>query len=567
MKILKNLYIFLLFFIASINALNADSLEYNAADFALKECKNKESYPKSNEMPSWRNGYVISVESARLYTAPLESCKLDSKQSRENIKNIMEMTYIPQMEADFKEMEHVVALLANKPSNPTHLARGDKITILSSSGNFYKFLYHTQIDNQKAEIIGFIKKSDAKLAAFNFDFYFTLVCMVAVLLLGRIIINRIKFLQDYNIPEPVVGGILAAIFILCVYKFLSIEFKFDSSLKDPLMLAFFASIGLSADFASLKRGGKMLGIFLIVVIALLFVQNIIGVSVAYAMGTNPLLGMLGGSITLSGGHGTGAAWAGIFSSEPYNFAAAMEVAMACATFGLIMGGIIGGPTARFLIKHYKLKTPGREHNNDDPHGFETPQKERLITPISFIESLALIAICLLVGNLLSDFVKSVTPQFNLPTFVYCLFVGVILRNALSATNIHHVFDREVSVLGNVSLSLFLAFAMMTLNLWELVALALPMIVILATQAVCMVLFAIFVTFRFCGRDYDAAVLASGHCGFGLGATPTAMVNMQAVTSHYGPSHVAFIIVPLVGAFFIDIINAVVIQVMLKILPI
>ncbi|WP_034574346.1 sodium/glutamate symporter [Helicobacter saguini] len=411
-----------------------------------------------------------------------------------------------------------------------------------------------------------MKKSDAKLAAFNFDFYFTLVCMVFVLLLGRYIIARVKLLQDYNIPEPVVGGILAAIFILCAYQFLGVEFKFDGSLKDPLMLAFFSSIGLSADFASLKKGGKMLGIFLVVVVVLLFLQNFIGVGVAYAMGTNPLIGMLGGSITMSGGHGTGAAWAATFSDPPYNFAAAMEVAMACATFGLIMGGIIGGPTARYLIKKYKLKTPGKEHNNDDPHGFETPQKERLITPISFIESLALIAICLLVGNLLSDFVKSLAPSFNLPTFVYCLFVGVVLRNALSATNIHHVFDREVSVLGNVSLSLFLAFAMMTLNLWELVALALPMIVILVAQAVCMVLFAIYVTFRFCGRDYDAAVLASGHCGFGLGATPTAMVNMQTVTSHYGPSHMAFIIVPLVGAFFIDIINAVVIQLILQILP-
>ena len=155
--------------------------------------------------------------------------------------------------------------------------------------------------------------------------------------------------------------------------------------------------------------------------------------------------------------------------------------------------------------------------------------------------------------------KDVMPGLNLPTFVYCLFTGVILRNTLQILNIHQVFDREVSVLGNVSLSLFLAFAMMTLNLWQLLALALPLIVILVSQAVLMILYAVFVTFRFCGKDYDAAVLAAGHCGFGLGATPTAMVNMQAVTSHYGPSHMAFIIVPLCGAFFIDIINAIVIK--------
>lgn len=393
---------------------------------------------------------------------------------------------------------------------------------------------------------------------FEFDFYSTLVCMVGVLILGRFIIGKIKFLRDYNIPEPVVGGIIVAIGILCVYQFAHIEFKFDGSLKDPLMLAFFTSVGLSADFASLKKGGKMLGIFLIFVSILLILQNVIGVSIAHLMGVNELIGLLGGSITMTGGHGTGAAWAEIFKQAPHNFSAATEVAMACATFGLVMGGLIGGPVARFLIKHYKLKTPGNQ-GDDNPHGFESPQKERLITSISFVESLALIAICLLIGTLLKDFEKAHIAGLNLPTFVYCLFCGVILRNALSAFKIHEVFDREVSVIGNVSLSLFLAFAMMTINLWELVALALPMIVILSTQAVVMALYAIFVTFRFCGKDYDAAVLAAGHCGFGLGATPTAMVNMQTVTSHYGASHMAFIIVPLCGAFFIDIINALVIQ--------
>ena len=391
----------------------------------------------------------------------------------------------------------------------------------------------------------------------TFDFYSTLVAMVAVLLLGRFIIARVKFLRDYNIPEPVIGGLLVALAILGIYQYFQVEFKFDGSLKDPLMLAFFTSVGLSADFASLKKGGKILWVFLFFVAILLVSQNIVGVALASLMGVEQLIGLLGGSITMTGGHGTGAAWAAVFKEAPYNFAAATEVAMACATFGLVMGGLIGGPVARYLIKRYALKTPAREFKDENP--FEKPEKERLITPITFIESLSLIAICLLVGTLLKDFERSHFAGLNLPTFVYCLFIGVILRNALSALNIHKVFDREVSVLGNVSLSLFLAFSMMTLNLWELVALALPMLVILSTQAVMMVLYAVFVTFRFCGKDYDAAVLAAGHCGFGLGATPTAMVNMQTITSHYGPSHMAFIIVPLCGAFFIDIINAVVIQ--------
>ncbi|PAF54547.1 sodium/glutamate symporter [Helicobacter sp. 13S00482-2] len=397
----------------------------------------------------------------------------------------------------------------------------------------------------------------------NFNIYATLVCMVAVLLLGRLIIKRVKFLRDYDIPEPVVGGVVAAIFILAIYKFSSIELKFDSSLKDPLMLAFFTSIGLSADFASLKKGGKMLGVFLIVVVGLLFLQNIIGIGIAEAMGVNPLMGMLGGSITMSGGHGTGSAWAVVFKDLPYNFSPAMEVAMASATFGLVSGGIIGGPVARYLIKKYNLKTPlksGNKPNESEevaPVGFESPKKERLITTSSFVESLALIAVALLIGTSVSDFVKN-HMSYTLPTFVWCLFVGVILRNFLSAFNIHKVFDREVAVLGNVSLSLFLAFALMTINLWELVALALPMFVILVCQVVVMILYAVFITFRFCGKDYDAAVFAAGHCGFGLGATPTAMVNMQTITNHYGYSHTAFIVVPLVGAFFIDIVNSLVI---------
>lgn len=175
------------------------------------------------------------------------------------------------------------------------------------------------------------------MATYNFDFYSTLVCMVAVLLLGRFIIARLKVLQDYNIPEPVIGGLIAALIILGIYKYLHIEFKFDSSLKDPLMLAFFTSVGLSADFASLKKGGKMLWIFLFFVSILLILQNVIGLSLAYVMNVNALVGLLGGSITMSGGHGTGAAWAAEFIKAPYNFTAATEVAMACATFGLVIG--------------------------------------------------------------------------------------------------------------------------------------------------------------------------------------------------------------------------------------
>lgn len=393
------------------------------------------------------------------------------------------------------------------------------------------------------------------------DFYSTLCAMVFVLLLGAFIIKKSKFLQDYNIPEPVVGGIIVAVAIFIANRYAGINFNFDGSLKDPLMLAFYASIGLSADFAAFKKGGKILFVFLFIVTGLLILQNLAGVGVALAMGENPLIGLLSGSITMSGGHGTGAAWAAEFIKEPYSYAPAMEIAMAAATFGLIAGGIIGGPVARYLVVKNNL-IANNVANKDDSALFEKPEKERLITAGSFVESLALIAICLLVGTELKKIVTFVT----MPTFVWCLLIGAVLRNLLSITKIHTVFDREVSVIGNVSLSLFLAFALMTINISQLISLALPMLAILIVQIVIMVFYAIFITYRFCGKNYDAAVLSAGHCGFGLGATPTALVNMQTVTKHYGPSHMAFIVVPLVGAFFIDIINAFVISGMVS-LPI
>ena len=389
---------------------------------------------------------------------------------------------------------------------------------------------------------------------FELDFYGTLVAASLVLLLGRGLVARIGFLRAYNIPEPVAGGLVVALALLALRSF-DVQVQFDTSLQAPLMLAFFATIGLSADFASLKKGGRVVTVFLLVVTGLLLVQNAMGIGLATALGLDPLMGLLAGSITLSGGHGTGAAWSATFT-EKFGLASASELALASATFGLVLGGLIGGPVARLLIK--RVKTPGVEEEVPQlPKGFEQPDKERLITSFSLIETLALIAVSLLAGTLLNSLLKGTA--FELPTFVCVLFVGVLLRNGLSAFGFYHVFEREVSVLGNVSLSLFLAIALMSLKLWDLAALALPFFILLAAQTLVMALFAIFVTFRVMGRNYDAAVLAAGHCGFGLGATPTAIANMQAVTQRYGASHIAFLVVPMVGAFFIDIINVIVIK--------
>lgn len=398
----------------------------------------------------------------------------------------------------------------------------------------------------------------------HLDVYGTLVAATLVLLLGRQMVQKIPFLTKYTIPEPVAGGLLVALGFLLLKQTTGFEVSFDMSLKDPLMLAFFATIGLNANLASLKKGGKALSIFVFVVVGLLLVQNAIGIGMAKMLGLDPLMGLLAGSITLSGGHGTGAAWSKVFS-ERYGFENATEVAMACATFGLVLGGLIGGPVARYLVKH--SSTPnGTPDDTEVPTAFEKPYSGRMITSLVLIETLALIAICLTVGHVIADFLRGMT--FELPTFVCVLFVGVVLSNTMHAVGFYRVFERAVSVLGNVSLSLFLAMALMSLKLWELASLALPMLAILLVQTLVMALYAIFVTYRIMGKNYDAAVLAAGHCGFGLGATPTAIANMQAITDRFGPSHLAFLVVPMVGAFFIDIVNAIVIKLylMLPVFP-
>ncbi|WP_194207609.1 sodium/glutamate symporter [Superficieibacter sp. 1612_C1] len=393
---------------------------------------------------------------------------------------------------------------------------------------------------------------------FYLDTLSTLVAATLVLLLGRKLVHTVPFFEKYTIPEPVAGGLLVALALLVLKKSMGWEIDFDMSLKDPLMLAFFATIGLNANIASLRAGGKVVAIFLIVVVGLLVVQNAIGIGMAKALGLDPLMGLLAGSITLSGGHGTGAAWGKLFS-ERYGFTSATEVAMACATFGLVLGGLIGGPVARFLVKH----SPTPDGTPDDlatPTAFEKPDVGRMITSLVLIESIALIAICLTVGKVIAKLLAGTA--LELPTFVCVLFIGVLLSNGLALMGFYRVFERAVSVLGNVCLSLFLAMALMSLKLWELASLALPMLAILAVQTLAMALFAVFVTWRMMGKNYDAAVLAAGHCGFGLGATPTAIANMQAITERFGPSHMAFLVVPMVGAFFIDIVNALVIKLFL-----
>ena len=412
--------------------------------------------------------------------------------------------------------------------------------------------------------------------------YFTLILATLVLLLGRFLVRRIKFLADFNIPEPVAGGLVAALIIYLLNLTLGYSFNFASGLQTAFMLMFFASIGLSADFTRLKSGGKPLVVFLVVVSTFIILQDLVGVILAKVVGLPPLVGLVAGSITLTGGHGTAGAWGAVFENK-YGVAGATTLGIACATYGLVAGGLIGGPVAKRLIKslqHDVLPTPQYQTDveklaerqslyhtqhaaqvDDDKEIFERPDSIRLITASSTIETLALFAGALAFADLMTTVSKGT--WFELPTFVWALGGGVVIRNVLTLGFNFDMFDRAIDVFGNASLSLFLAMALLSLKLWQLTGLAVPILVILVVQTIVMWLYANFVTFRVMGKNYDSAVLAAGHCGFGMGATPTAIANMQAITDRYGPSPKAFLIVPMVGAFFVDLVNATVLQIFTK----
>ena len=413
--------------------------------------------------------------------------------------------------------------------------------------------------------------------------YYTLILATLVLLLGRFLVKNIKFLEDFNIPEPVAGGLVAATIVYALNLFWGYSFNFNQALQTATMLMFFASIGLSADFGRLKAGGSPLLIFTIVVSVFIVLQDVVGVAMASVLGLDPLLGLVTGSISLTGGHGTAGAW-GIVLEEQYGVVGATTLGIAAATYGLVAGGLIGGPVARRLINKMGIKpapinpnqseveklagkqslySTKHDEDSDDRQEemFEKPDNIRLITASSTIESLALFAGALAFADLMTIIAEGTA--FELPTFVWALAGGVIIRNALTMVFNFDMFDRAIDVIGNASLSLFLAMALLSLKLWELTDLAGPVLIILLVQTAVMIAYAYFVTFRIMGKDYDAAVLAAGHCGFGMGATPTAIANMQAVTDRYLPSPKAFLIVPMVGAFFVDIVNATVLQIFTK----
>ncbi|MDQ8155101.1 MAG: sodium/glutamate symporter [Gemmatimonadota bacterium] len=400
------------------------------------------------------------------------------------------------------------------------------------------------------------------MTTLKFDMIQTVALAAAVLFLGYGIRRRIGVLDRFNIPAPVVGGFLFASVTLLLRQTGTLAFEFDTTLQAPFMVAFFTTIGLAASLELLKKGGPQVLLFWVLASLLAVLQNGVGVTIAKAMGVNPLLGLLSGSITMTGGHGTGAAF-GKLMEEQYNFPGAVTVAMAAATFGLVTGGLLGGPVGTRLINRFRLKSAGGEtpamaqvaENASPDHEIDTEPVGEAPTAYRLLQMIGVILACMAIGGMFSKWLG----QFvTLPAYIGAMLVAAVARNAADGTKVLHIESRTVDDLGTIALSLFLTMALMSLRLWELLDLAGPMVVILVAQGTMMGLFATYVTFRFMGRDYDAAVMAGGHCGFGLGATPNAVANMNSLVERFGVAPRAFLVLPMVGAFFIDFSNAVII---------
>jgi ESS family glutamate:Na+ symporter len=386
------------------------------------------------------------------------------------------------------------------------------------------------------------------------DIYATLALAAAALIVGHLLTRRIAFLERYSIPDAVVGGMLFALVVTLARGAGDVRVEFDPVLLTPLNVMFFTTVGLSADARALAKGGKLLLVFFAVVAVGLLMQNAIGVGMAKAFDLHPAIGLMAGSITLSGGHGTAAAWGTKFMEER-NLQGIVELGIAAATYGLVFGGLLGGPLAEWLMRRHAIRGTG-EAKAAGGAG-EAGVAPKPLSLITLIATLLLIFLSMAVGFALFRAIGQ--GAFTLPSFIWALLVGVVLRNALSLTGVYKVDDRALEVLGALALSLFLAMIIMTLKLWELVDLAGPILAILLVQTAALLAFVAFVTFRVMGRDYDAVLLSTGHLGFAMGSTATAMVNVQAVADRHGHSPLAFLLIPVMGAFLIDIANALIIQ--------
>jgi ESS family glutamate:Na+ symporter len=383
----------------------------------------------------------------------------------------------------------------------------------------------------------------------------TLALATALFFIGQFVVERFTLLQRYSIPIPVVGGFLFALLMAVLGQMLGIEVSMDESMKTPLLLAFFATLGLASDVRSLARGGRKLGILLFLFVLLMFMQEGIGLLMARLLDLHPLIGLMSGSISLVGGHGTAAAYASSFS-DIQNIRSAMELGMAAATAGLILGSMLAGPVSERLLQGLSTEKKGSAQQPVQAHEPDQAEKQ----PITAEQLLFVLLVCLICIGV-AHFVDLPLRQSGtlLPEFLWALLLGLAVRNGAVLLGIQGINDRAVHAVGSVSLSLFLIMALMTLRILDLAMMAGPMLLIIVVNSVATAAFIYLLTFRLMGGDYEAAVISGGQLAAGLATTAVGMSVMQTIAQRYGPAPTAFLLLPIVGAFFADISNALVVQ--------
>jgi ESS family glutamate:Na+ symporter len=392
----------------------------------------------------------------------------------------------------------------------------------------------------------------------HFSPFLSVTIGIIVLFAGKRLNDSFKFLREFSIPEPVTGGLLCSLLIALVYLITNIEIEFELTTRDVLLVYFFTTIGINSSLKDLIAGGKPLVILLAITIGYMILQNLTGISVAKMFGLPTAVGMLGGTVSLIGGHGTAIAWAPKIA-EGHGVTNAMEIGIACATFGLILASIMGGPMAKFLISRYNLKP---EISEPLDVGLSTEQENKGVAYLDLLDAILAIHVSIILGYVINEGLEKI--GLELPMFVSCLFAGIIITNLIPDSFPRWTGTKwpsrkpAIALIADISLGTFLAMSLMSMQLWTLVDLAGPIFTILGAQFLVAIAITLFVVFPAMGRSYDAAVVCAGFGGISLGATPTAMANMSAVSKRYGASHLAFIIVPLVCAFFIDLANAVLI---------
>ena len=390
------------------------------------------------------------------------------------------------------------------------------------------------------------------------DMYQTLALSVVVLMLGQFLKQKINFLEKFCIPSPVVGGLIFSVLTCILYSTGVVEFTFDDTLREVCMVFFFTSVGFQANLKVLKSGGKALAIFLGLVIALIFMQNLLAVGVSHLIGLDSLVGLCTGSIPMVGGHGTAGAFGPVL--EDFNVQGATTICTAAAIFGLVAGSLIGGPIGKRLIeKKHLLDTIVTE---DDSLLVEEEKKHERHSNM-YAAAVFQLILAVGLGTIISELLTKTGLTF--PIYIGAMIVAAIVRNIGEYSGKFDIYMGEINNLGGICLSLFLGIAMITLKLWQLAELALPLMILLGAQLLLIFLYTYFVVFRVMGKDYDAAVLAAGTCGFGMGATPNAMANMQVLCDRYAPSVKAYLLVPLIGSLFADFINSLVITLFINII--